>query len=378
MWPFSTAAASVVSGSHTVDYRATAVGPLGGSQIVPISGGLVTASATSQVRRTATVNIADPLLWPVYPTDLLAPYGSALLIECGIVVPGLGTEWIPVITGVLTQNNSTVPQTNSSQGIVLTLADLSQKVHENRLTAPIQVGGSGVTVVQAITALIVGGYPDAVVVDETGDTTACPVLTVQQERWTDGVEPLATSIGAEVYCDPLGAFRIRYQPTLDDNLLVWQVATGPHGNLIQAQRTRTRASVYNKVIVLGQASNGAAPVLATVEDDDLSSPTYVGGPFGIKPRYFSSPTVTTADQALAAAKAILARAKGRDTQYVLSTVTNPALDVGDVVKLLGSTGQGLHILDQVTIPLDFTQQQQLTTRSVALPDEQGGSLEQLS
>lgn len=371
-----TAAANTVRSSHAIELRATATGPLGSSQEVPISGGSVNVDATSQVRRTAQITIADPTLWPAKPTDLLAPYGSELFVEYGVVVTGLGTLWTPVITGLLAEVDSIVPAT-ASQGLTISLVDRSQYVHDDRAPSPFQVGGDGsTTIVAAITSIIVGAYPAATVIDETGDTTQCALFTIQQEKWSDGVEPLATSIGAECFCDPSGNFVIRYQPTLDDPT-VWQVDTGANGILIANARQRTRTAVYNQVIVLGSASDGTTPVLAEVHDEDPTSPTFYDGPFGHKPRFFSSPLVTSAPQALAAATAILARAKGTDAILTLSTITNPALDAGNVATLLGSTGTALNILDQVAIPLDFTQPQQITTHATVLPDEQGGSLEQL-
>lgn len=370
MWPISTAAQEVIRGPQAIAVRGTAYGPSGQQYCgLAISGGSVVDSCTSQVRRSATVYVADVSLWPAGPLDLLSIDGTELQIDYGISIPGAGVEWIPLIRGLLTDDVETIPAT--SQGLTLTLADRSQKVKDDRVTAPIQVGGTG-TIVSNIQTLITGSYPAANVVDLTGDTTACPAITVQQDKWDEGVEVLASSIGAEVFCSPTGDFVIRYQPTLASNP-VWRIDTGPRGILVSNQRIRSRSNVYNQVIAQGESSDGTAPVSATATDSDPTSPTFYGGPFGKKTLIYTSSALKTTAQCAAAAAAILARMKGMDRQYTLQTLTNPALQSGDVMQLAGSTDNALIIADSVTTPLDFTTSQQIISRAVVLPAGYSGS-----
>jgi Domain of unknown function (DUF5047) len=366
--PISTRALSMLRGSHAIDVRATAFSPNQAQYSdLPITGGSVTDDSTSQVRRSATVYIADPNLWPRSAFDSLSPYGSELQIDYGIVVPGLDTEWIPLIRGVVQTDIANIPET--SQGLQLTLADRSQFVHDDQAPVPIQVGGSG-TIPAAIKALILSTYPTVAFLDLTGNTTVAPAITIQQDRWTEGVEVYATSIGAECFVDPTGQFVLRPQPTLSDPAL-WVVETGPSGNLVTSQRTRSRELVYNQVVASGESSTGAAPVTATVTDLDPTSPTYYNGSFGRKPRFLVSAALTTTGQCTAAATALLARAQGADTQVQMTAITNPALQSGDVELLRGSAGELVHIIDSHTVPLDLSGTQAITGRSKQLPPEQG-------
>lgn len=366
MWPISTAAQEVLRGSQAVAVRGTAFGPNGQAYVgLPISGGTVTDDSTSQTRRTATLYVADTSLWPANPLDVLSPLGAELQIDYGIAIPGAGIEWIPLIRGLLTVDDEAIP--TQGQGITVTLADRSQRIKDDRLAAPLQIGGSG-TVVSQIKTLILGTLPNATILDLTGDTTACPLLTIQQDKWADGIEPLALSIGAEVFCDPVGRFVIRYQPTLASNP-VWLVDTGPRGILVSDDRVRSRDAVYNQVTASGESSTGAAPVSATVTNIDPTSPTFFGGPFGRKPRFVTSAAYATIAQCTAAATAVLARAEGMDTTHSLETVCNPALQSGDCMALRGDTGNQRMIADSLTFPLDFNSPQGIMSRGTVLPDE---------
>lgn len=371
MWALSTVASEVIRNSHSVDLRASIFGPAGQEyDNLQISGGTVTDDSTSQTRRSATVYVNNLDLWPSGATDALSPAGAEMLIEYGIVIPGGGTEWVPLIRGVVVNDDETLPV--SQQGITVTLADRSQHVIDDRLAQPLQVGGTS-TVVATIEQLIRNAYPSAEIIDQTGDTTTCPLYTVQQDLWADGVEPLATSIGAEVFCDQAGRFIVRYQPTLNDPP-TWIVDTGPRGVLVSNDRVRDRSNVFNQVIATGESSTGAPAVTATATDTDPTSPTYFYGSFGQKPRFYVSSTIATVSQAQAAANAILARAKGLDTVVTLNTVQHPGLQSGDVIELRGLTGDALHIIDSVTFPLDFQQTQQIISRATVLPAEQDGGI----
>lgn len=367
MWTISATAQQVITASHAVSVRATAyTAAFGVIPNLPVSGGSVTADATSQVRRTATVTIADPTLWPATGFDILSPLGSTMLVEYGISIPGGGTEWIPLITGVITEVDRALPVGDT--GLTVTLADQSSKVAEDKFTSPTQIGGGTTTVVQAITSLVTHLYPAVTVIDQTGNSTVAPVIEIQQDRWADGVEVLATSIAAEAFFDQLGRLVIRPQPTLA-NPTVWRVGLGQYGTMVTRSDKQQRADVYNQVIASGMRADGTSPVYAIVSDTDPTSPTYYLGPFGAKPRFYSSAALTTLAQATTAATALLERARGMQAAVTLTTVPNPALEPGDVIKVQTAGAPQAHIISQVVTPLDPGTAQQITTQSKQLPAE---------
>lgn len=369
MWKLSPLASETLRTSHTFSVRVTAYTAIQGVLTdLPISGGSVTYDAKSQTRRTATLNIADPALWPDDPLSVLSPWGSEISIEYGIQVPGVGTEWIPLIRGPITEAKRTTPP-SSSGAVALSIADRSRWVAENRMDQPTQTV-AGATAVAEITRLITETLPNVTVTDYTGSTTVAAQIDIDKERWADGVEKLADAISAEVYADRTGGFVIRPTPQVTDPA-VWIVNTGDRGVLVSYDETGTREQVYNAVIASGQRSDGTPPVWAKVTDDDPLSPTRYGGPFGKKPRYYVSPLLTTTAQCTSAAQALLQRVKGIAATVGLTTLVNPALDPGDVVVMpLPNGGRQAHIIDAVTIPLDTGTAQKLTTRSLELPPEQ--------
>lgn len=366
MYPLSTTAASVIRGSHTMTVRATAYSARGGQvSDLPVTSGTVTVDATSQTRRTATVGFGDDSLWPEDAFSILSPIGSELKLEYGIILPS-GTEWIPLIYGPIVDASRTRPSDNTS-AIEVKVADRSSKVAEARFDAPTQTI-AGATTVSEISRLITTVLPTVSVVDSTGSTKVAPQLDIERERWSDGIEKLADSISAEVIANASGNFVIRPQPELTDPT-VWLVTDGDGGILITEADQYSRDLTYNRVVASGQRVDGTPPVYAVSSDNDVDSPTYIGGPFGTKTRFYASPLLTTVAQCQSAADSFLARVTGRHLNVSLDVVVNPALEAGDVIQVIADGKSEVHIIDQVDIPLTPGAVQQIKTRSLKLPDE---------
>jgi len=362
VWTLSTPAKLALAQSHGMDVRATAYGPFGTREI-PVGGGSVTSDAGSQVRRTATLT-TDLSLWSVDPRSVLAVTGAEVLVEYGIVLPGGRVEWVPLIRGLVVKSGRERPYPTSGT-MPIELADRSLRVAEDRFTAPAQTT-SGATVVAEIRRLIQETWGTSVpVVDYTGSTQIAPRLDIEQERWADGVEKLADSIGAEVFADPTGSFVIRPQPTLTDPP-VWTIASGERGILVSRSDTQSREPAYSGVVARGERTDGTAPVQAVVWDTDPNSPTYYLGPFGRKPKFYSSPLLTTVAQCQTAAAAILARSRGGESLPAISAIVNPALEAGDVVPLRDEGREQLLILDKVVVPLAPREAQPLQARALDL------------
>lgn len=365
MWPLPTGMAHRLAHSHSISVRATVRSPDYGTLYdLPVSGGLVTADAGSEVRRTATIAIADPTLWPDHPRAVLSPLGSAMLIEYGVLV-GDHVEWVPVFTGSLSDAERDTPITSGP--IRVELEDLSALVAQDRFDSPVQTL-MGASVVGEITRLIRGPLPSAEVIDQTGSSTVAARIEIERERWSDGVEVLATAIGAEVYADAAGRFVIRRVPQVTDPA-VWTVQGGEGGTVVSTRESVTRSRTYNRVIARGERTDGSTPVVGTATDNDPASPTRYGGPLGRRPRFYSSPLLTTVGQCQQAAESILATARGMAAQVTFRTLVNPGLEPGDVILVPRPRGPQAHVIDRVTIPLDAGTAQEIETRSLDLPPE---------
>jgi hypothetical protein len=369
MWNLSDDARANLATSHTIDVRAVVDSPTFGTRYLPIVDGAVDVDAGSQVRRTASIT-TDPNLWPKSPNDLLAPFGATCRIDRGVVIPGQDEpEWVPQGLFILAKNRRTRSASGTSAPTI-SLADMSQRVAEERFEAPTQTL-PGATYVSEITRLIrevLGAtWP---VIDLTGSTAVCPVMEMQRERWQDGIEKMSDAIGAETYFDQLGQAVIRPQPTIND-APVWYARTGPGGNILETDEEWDRDDVWNVWVVSGARADGTPPVSATVADNDPLSPTYVGGPFGRKSRFYSTPLATTVGQCTTIGQSMLARYTGRGCKIGLNLFVNPALDAGDVIDVTDADlGRAQHIIDKVTIPLTTGGSQPLATRSnLMLPSE---------
>lgn len=361
MWPLSTPAKYALTQSHSVEFRATAYGQFGTLQI-PVAGGQVVSDAGSQVRRTGTL-LTSLALWPVDPRSVIQVTGTEIQIDYGIVIPGVGTEWVPLIRGLISKASKKRPLPSDGT-LPLQLVDRAAKVAQDKLLTPGQTVSGALTTVE-IRRLIQESLGTGVaVVDQTGSSKIAPVMEIAKERWAEGVEVLADSIGAEVFADPQGTFVIRPQPTLAD-VPVWVANTGPRGVVLGREDELDRDAIYNGVIVRGERTDGTAPVTATVWDTDPTSPTYYLGPLGRKPREYSSPLLTTVAQCQAAGAAILARYKGANAKVSLSLLVNPALEAGDVISV-PDDGAKAHIIDKVVVPLSPTSAPPLETRSLDL------------
>ena len=95
-------------------------------------------------------------------------------------------------------------------------------------------------------------------------------------------------------------------------------------------------------------------------DLTAGSPTRWGDPatgaFGMVPAFLSIPTVTTAEQAVAVARANLAKYIGAAATLDVSAVPNAALEAGDVIEVIPDAGDPAgsvrrHVVDAFTLPL---------------------------
>jgi hypothetical protein len=94
--------------------------------------------------------------------------------------------------------------------------------------------------------------------------------------------------------------------------------------------------VYNGVVIRGETAEQEA-VLAKLWVTDGPLRATQGSsrtPFHRRPRFYSSPFITTQEQAIAAAPGLLAQfSQPRASQLQVQCVTNPLLQVGDVVTV---------------------------------------------
>lgn len=303
---------------------------------VQLEDGAVRVDASSPIRRrlscTVAADIDDPEV-DVFRTELRAEYG--------IVRLNGQVHWVPVGTFVVTGAKE------AGRGRVEVEAeDRWRRIVNARFLVPVTTSGSTVT---AITNLLTGADSRITVVDETGSAATHPAAMWERDR-DQAVLDLAKSIGAVVVFDPDGVARIRKVGSLSDPT-VWRVYGGAGGALVDSRRGATQDSTYNAAVVNGEPPD-KPPVRAVALLTKASSPIVFGGPFARRPRFYTSPLITTTAQAQAAANALLARVSGMARTVTVDAAPHPGLDGGDVIEVQVTPEiTERHIVDSFSLPL---------------------------
>lgn len=322
----------------TTDGRVLDLDHTGGS--VPVDRGQV-------IRRTCTVTTHDTSLIPLTPVDQLATYGARLRISRGVDYGDGTQEMVPL--GMFRLDS--VDGDLSDGPVTLSGKDISVIVSDDKFTAPYRATG---TVVGAITALVTRSIPDAIVVSAIVDIPiGARTWDTDGDPW-DACREIAAAAGAEVYVNADGVFTIAVLPDILSADPVWAVQAAEGGVYVSATRGMSADGVFNGVLARGETSDTAtAPVEALATDDDPGSPTYWGGPFGHRPTTYSSSTLTTVNACTAAANLRLRAAKAPNAKGDLSSLPNPALEPGDVIRVGHPDGvKELHQIASFTVPLD--------------------------
>ncbi len=363
MQPRSAVFDATVAGPHRLVVRADILrqGKVV-TQGLPVTAGSVTANRTQLSRRTCTVTVADQAYAPTGAAgDLLAPYGNEIRLWRGAVTVN-GPELICVGTFGI---RSVTFDDGAFKGIGVTGIDRCKRLEETRFPFP-RTSPAAASAVGQIKALLreVVSWADVRVDQDVIDVTL-PQVTWPQNR-AQAVIDLASSLGCEVFADPYGDFVLQPQPSPNDPP-VYTVTGGPGGVLIGARHDLTRDQVFNGIVARGSttAAGGASIVSDLITDDDPTSPTWWGGPFGQVVGFYDSALFVDKEQANNAARAMLVNNTGAARSINYSTAVNPALEPGDVVQVIHpDTGVAeRHLQDSITIPLDAAGVMTAQTRS---------------
>lgn len=334
--------------SHTVATRVQLF--LTDGRVVDLehAGGSVTVDRGQSVRRTCTVTGADVTLIPRTPSDQLATYGARLRLARGVDYGDGTSELVPL--GVFRLD---AVEGDLGQGpVTLQGKDLSAVIADDKFTAPYTATG---TVVSAVTALIVRSIADASVITDIADAAiGRRTFDIEGDPWA-AVQEIAAVAGAVVYPNADGVFVIATLPDLLTTEPVWAVEAAEGGVYISGTRAMTSDSVFNGVLARGEnTADNVAPVSYLATDNDANSPTYWGGPFGRRPMFYSSSTLITLGACTQAATLKLAAARSPNAGGNFSSLPNPALEAGDVLRVLHEDGtRELHQVAAFTVPLDL-------------------------
>lgn len=311
------------------------------------TGGSVSVDRAQAIRRTCTVTSADVARIPRTPSDELATYGARLRIARGVSYGDGSQELVPLGVFRLDAVGGDV----AAGPVTLQGKSLECIVADDKFTDPYTATG---TVVGAVTALIKRSIPDADVISLITDAPiGSRTFDIQADPWA-GAQEIASGAGAEVYANADGVFVIATLPDLLTATPVWAVEATEGGVYISGNRAMTADKVNNGIQASGENTAGnVPPVRYLAVDNDPNSPTYWGGPFGRRPGFYSSPTLTTLAACTQAANLQLAKAKAPNASGDISSLPNPALEPGDVFRVTHPDGsRELHQVASFSVPLD--------------------------
>lgn len=355
----SSAWKSAVQSSHGMSARARLVTPLqtgtnpgpllanGRPQYeLPIEWGDVAFDPKAEVR--ANVDCGVLWDWPSRnssPLHIFRQY--ELFIESGIVHGDGATEWVGL--GYYDLSELDQPQLNAP--IAIKAPDRMKLLIKSRLAFPRQYSATA-TIRSVVEDLVHEVYPGVAVVLEgfNADNAVGYSMIVEEDRYGP-LNEVAKAYGCTMFFDYQGRFVMRPVPAVGA-APVATIRSGQNGTLVRLGRRLSNEDVYNGFVATGEQAGDRPPVRVLVTDDDPSSPTRWGGPFGRIPKFFSSSFIVTEDQALTAATAMRTRETGVPYTVNFGLVPDASLEPLDPVGVVFvDHGTELHVLDELVIPL---------------------------
>lgn len=376
-----------------------------------LSIGSFTIDRNSEFRRTGEITlevnptIPPPVLMPCDPFSLIAPFGTEMFIETGVVASGntisdQNTVWIP--NGLFVIATSSVSDTGANCTVTLQLYDrawtIAQRVLKNPWAFPHTTFGNFVDEIQLLLSTV---WNEQINVQPlqfniTPTDVKVPVASYNQgsDPWQAALD-MAAAVGYELYFDPQGIVVGHPIPDPFSTAAIWNFtddAVYIQGNMgtgstallgssystpIEVNVKMTRDGIHNDIIVQGVGSgNGSTyngngletttqPILAEAADLNPLSPTYVGGAMGDVPTFVQSSLVVSGQSAQAMANNDLRQALSTAWTCTIAVAPNPIFDVNDVV-IMTRPRVGINnarcVLDTITHTFNYADIMYLTGR----------------
>ena len=306
---------------------------------VPVLDGEVTCDIGAAVTRSLSLDVGGedfgiPLARDVL--DALLDLGGRLTVTAVLTVPG--ADPVPVPLGMF-QTQRAEWSGSRRRGFQLGGLSLGSLIGDDRFGAPRELdAGSGL---EQLRTLVGEALPGATVVLGPGVTDRTVPAAVIEEDRLGHCRDLAVALGGQLFERADSVFEVRD-------------LTGDTGSIDGVTLARTqgwdRERVFNGVRAASSHEDYPAAV-AWARDLDPASPTFWDGPFGHRPRFYSSPLLTTVQQAEEAAATILARYRGRMFSLESETVQNPAIEPGDLIAATIDGIEQTYRVQSVKLPL---------------------------
>lgn len=316
-------------------------------------------SATLNSRVTRQLQFSVPYdMYPFEVTDLLAPFGNEIRAFRGIRL-GDGSDvytW-PVFRGRIRQVRQ-----YSTGNVAISCTDRAADVVDNQFVSP-QNSHTSNSIYQEFVRLVSDAVPDATF----GTSDAFPLLTKPLTWELDraaALDEMARSVSGVWYCLANGDFVLRRYPWTQVSTPVVTLTDAPDGTINYWEALRDRDSIYNVVTVSGERLNGDTPVYGTASDTNVTSPTYIGGGFGVRSLLDRLQTPSTQGGALSAAQERLAVSIAPVEAFQLRCVADASMELGDVITLDIEGRAVTQVVSALSMPLGVDGDMFLSTRSL--------------
>lgn len=239
--------------------------------VVPVVDGQVRFAGESSEQWAADVTLSDPLMVPRSPDDPLDPRsGLRLRIWWDLWITALG--WVSVPCGAYVLHDPDISD-NGQLSMALDGHDLITEAKRGGYGGQtISVGGFTVTAALGLIFDQVAPRFQRQVADTTITLPAVYELGARTpfEDWTD----IAALAGWTVRADRDGVIVAGPPPSDDTVRAVWQ--EGPSARMSAVRRQVTTSEQVNRVVVVSTSDEVTPPLVAIAQDDDETSPTWVG------------------------------------------------------------------------------------------------------
>ena len=329
---------------------------LGGDWLadVPVVAGSVTWSTRREVPGSLELTvprIADGRDWlPVSAADPLAHYGQTLHASVRVTLP-VSRRIVVVRVGTFR-----VTSWQDEGGTVRVVGQSMMQLVENaQLKSPTSPRTSG-TLASELRRLVPATL--GVVVDSGLTDRTCPRMTWGESRM-DAIREIATAWPARLRETVYGDVTVLPPLAASPSPVAW-LHDGEAGTVVSAYTSGSEDGLYNVVVARGTETDDAgAPLVQHVASQE-SGPLRVSGPFGEKPKFFSSPLLTSTAAAASAARTMLADAIRQERTIPVVCATDPRIELDDAVEVRTHDGQRhWGYVSGYTLPLTYSEDMRL-------------------
>lgn len=307
--------------------------------------GSVRATLGSQVTRTMSLTVPG-WMYPWEADDLINPYGTELRGFKGLRYGNGTPDEFACFVG-------TVEKVRPAQNGVCKVeaADTALRVASAGFLAPTP-SNVGALILDEFERLVLQADPRAKFGEHDPITDLVPPLSYDDDRGA-ALDDLAKAASASWFTLGDGRYVMRWLPWTRPSPSAPVILTdGPGGTLLEAYPERSTDGVFNQYTVTSDRPDGGAPMYATAQDDDPTSPTWVLGPFGVR----SAPTVrvtgaTNQGQLLTLAKALLQRSRTLTSSWQITCRPDGSIELGDSLDVTYQERRAFQYAASFSIPL---------------------------